>query len=200
VICSFGRLGTFYGCRALDYRPDIVTLAKGMSSGYQPCGGMVVREPIFQAFVEEDRRYFAHGITFGGHPVACAVALENIRILEAEELMERAEPMGARLREGLGSLLGHSVAGDVRGMGLMYSLELVKDKETRETFNEEERDRLLRGYLSPRLFEMGLICRADDRGDPVITLAPPLIVSQEEIDRAIAILDQVLTEVDREFL
>ena len=110
---------------------------------------------------------YAHGITFGGHPVQCAIALKNIEIMKRERIVENVRDNGDAFRATLAQLLDLPIVGDLRGTGFFYALELVKDKETRETFSDEECETLLRGFLSPRLFEKGLICRADDRGDPV---------------------------------
>jgi adenosylmethionine-8-amino-7-oxononanoate aminotransferase len=137
---------------------------------------------------------YTHGITFGGHPVMCAIALKNIEIMKRERIVEHVKEHEGMARATLSQLLELPIAGDLRGTGFFYALELVKDKETRETFTPEESEWLLRGFLSKRLFEAGLICRADDRGDPVIQLSPPLVAGQEEFDRIASILGDVLTE------
>jgi adenosylmethionine-8-amino-7-oxononanoate aminotransferase len=137
---------------------------------------------------------YSHGITFGGHPVMAAIALKNIEIMKRERIVEHVKAQEDAFRETLAQLLELPIAGDLRGTGFFYALELVKDKETRETFTDEECEWLLRGFLSPRLFEAGLICRADDRGDPVIQISPPLVAGQEEFDKIASILGEVLTE------
>lgn len=200
VICAFGRLGAMFGCQAADYRPDIITVAKGLSSGYQPAGGMLTHERLAETFLSEPDGMFSHGLTFGGHPVACAVALKNLEILEREGLIDRARSVGARLRDGLEQLRSHSVVGDVRGMAMLQAIELVKDKATKETFDEGESKELIGGFLTPRLLEAGLICRADDRGDPVIMIAPPLVAGDDEVDAILERLDGVLSETEKRFL
>ena len=135
---------------------------------------------------------YAHGITFGGHPVQAAIALKNIEIMKRERIVENVAENQDAFRSTLAQLLDLPIAGDLRGTGFFYALELVKDKETRETFSEEECETLLRGFLSPRLFESGLICRADDRGDPVVQISPPLVATQEQFDEITGILGDAL--------
>jgi adenosylmethionine-8-amino-7-oxononanoate aminotransferase len=137
---------------------------------------------------------YSHGITFGGHPVQAAIALKNLEIMKREKIVERVAGEQSTFRDTLAQLLELPIVGDLRGTGFFYALELVKDKETRETFSDEECERLLRGFLTPRMFEAGLICRADDRGDPVIQISPPLIAGQAEFDELVGILGEVLTE------
>ena len=126
-----------------------------------------------------------HGITFGGHPQP-AIALKNIEIMKREGIVEHVAETQGDLRSGLETLLDLPIVGDVRGTGFFYALELVKNKETRETFGPEESEWLLRDYLSGKLFERGLICRADDRGDPVVQVSPPLIAGQADSTRSSA--------------
>lgn len=193
VICAFGRLGTMFGGQKFDYVPDIITCAKGMTSGYSPIGAMIASERLFEPF-KNGTEMFAHGYTFGGHPVSSAVALANLDLFEREDLLghvTRNEPV---FRQTLESLLDLPIVGDVRGSGYFWGIELVKDKATKETFNTEESERLIRGFLSSALYEAGLYCRADDRGDPVIQLAPPLICGPGEFDEIESILRSVLTE------
>ena len=135
-----------------------------------------------------------HGITFGGHPVGCAIALANIAIMKRERIVEGVAEQGSLFRKTLEQLLDLPIAGDLRGTGYFYALELVKNKETRESFSDAECESLLRGFLSGRMFERGLICRADDRGDPVIQISPPLIAGPKEFDEITGILADVLTE------
>ena len=146
-----------------------------------------------EPFLESTSMY-SHGLTFGGHPVMCAIALKNIEIMKREGIMEHVLGNEAAFRATLEQLLDLPIVGDVRGAGYFYAIELVKDKETRETFTDAECESLLRGFLSPRLFERGLICRADDRGDPVIQISPPLIATQKEFDEMTGILGQTLAE------
>jgi len=193
VICAFGRLGPMFGCDKFDYLPDMITCAKGMTSGYSPIGACIVTDRLVEPFLQ-GTTYFPHGYTFGGHPVSSAVALANLDIFEAEGLNQRVLDNENAFRTTLEKLLDLPIVGDVRGDGYFYGIELVKDKATKETFNDDEAERLLRGFLSKALFDAGLYCRADDRGDPVIQLAPPLICGQAEFDEMEQILRGVLTE------
>jgi adenosylmethionine-8-amino-7-oxononanoate aminotransferase len=140
---------------------------------------------------------YSHGITFGGHPVMAAIALKNIEIMKRERIVEHVAETEVDFHKTLSQLLDLPIVGDLRGTGFFYALELVKDKETRETFSDEECETLLRGFLSPRLFERGLICRADDRGDPVVQISPPLVAEQEQFDEIVSILGDVLTEASQ---
>ena len=193
VICAFGRIGEMFACKDFGYTPDIITCAKGLTSGYSPIGAMIASDRLFEPFRKGDSM-FAHGYTFGGHPVSAAVAMANLDIFEKEGLNQRVHENAPAFRATLEKLLDLPIVGDVRGEGYFYGIELVKDKETRETFTDEEADRLLVDFLSPALFEAGLYCRADDRGDPVVQLAPPLIIGQPEFDEIEQKLRSVLTE------
>jgi adenosylmethionine-8-amino-7-oxononanoate aminotransferase len=196
VICAFGRLGHWFGAERYGYQPDIVTMAKGMTSGYSPIGGMLASDRVVEPFLEGTTT-FLHGITFAGHPVSAAVALANLDVMEKEDLLGNVRRNEAAFRATLEKLLDLPIVGDVRGDGYFYGIELVKDKTTKETFDDDESERLLRGYLSSALFDAGLICRADDRGDPVIQLAPPLTIGQPEFDYIEHVLREVLTEAGR---
>jgi adenosylmethionine-8-amino-7-oxononanoate aminotransferase len=193
VITGFGRLGSWFGSELYDIRPDLMTCAKGLSSAYAAIGAVVAADHVVEPFLSAEGMY-THGITFGGHPVQCAIALKNIEIMKRERVVENVRDHGDEFRSTLAQLLDLPIVGDLRGTGFFYALELVKDKETRETFDDAECETLLRGFLSPRLFEKGLICRADDRGDPVIQISPPLIATQREFDELTGILGEVLSE------
>jgi adenosylmethionine-8-amino-7-oxononanoate aminotransferase len=193
VICAFGRLGHYFGSERYGYVPDIITFAKGVTSGYSPLGGMIVRDEIMEPFLSGTAT-FLHGITFAGHPVSTAVALANLDVFEAEDLLGNVRKNEAGFRATLEKLNDLPIVGDVRGAGYFYGIELVKDKATKETFDDDESERLLRGYLSHALFDAGLVCRADDRGDPVIQLSPPLICTQEHFDEIEQILRATLSE------
>ncbi|GAB40787.1 MULTISPECIES: aspartate aminotransferase family protein [Gordonia] len=193
VICAFGRIGSMFACEDFGYQPDIITCAKGMTSGYSPIGAMIASERLFEPF-NDNTTTFAHGYTFGGHPVSAAVALANLDIFEREGLNDHVKTTAPAFRSTLEKLHDLPIVGDVRGEGFFYGIELVKDKATKETFTEAESERILRGFLSTALFDAGLYCRADDRGDPVIQLAPPLICGQAEFDEIEQILRGVLTE------
>jgi len=196
VITAFGRLGYWFGSERYDIRPDIVTCAKGLSSSYAAIGAVIATDRVMEPFLESTS-IFSHGITFGGHPTMCAIALKNIEIMKREGIVEHVRENESRFREKLETLLDLPIVGDVRGTGFFYAVELVKDKETRETFDEEECETLLRGYLSGALYDAGLICRADDRGDPVVQISPPLVATDREIDEIVGILGDVLTEAGR---
>jgi adenosylmethionine-8-amino-7-oxononanoate aminotransferase len=193
VICAFGRLGYIFGSERYGYTPDIITFAKGVTSGYSPMGGMMVSDRLMEPY-QKDEHTFLHGVTFAGHPVSCAVALANLDVFEKEDLLGNVRANEAGFRATLEKLNDLPIVGDVRGDGYFYGIEVVRDKATRETFSDDEAERLLRGFLSPALFEAGLICRADDRGDPVIQLSPPLTCTQEHFDEIEQILRSVLTQ------
>ncbi|MCQ6273339.1 aspartate aminotransferase family protein [Pseudarthrobacter sp. R1] len=192
VICAFGRLGTYFGAEKFDYVPDIITCAKGLTSGYVPMGAMIASERLFEPFATGEA-FFKHGYTFGGHPVAAAVALANLDLFEREGINQHVLGNEAAFRSTLEKLKDLPIVGDVRGSGYFYGIELVKDKATKETFTAEESQRVLKTFLSKDLFENGLYCRADDRGDPVIQLSPPLIIGQPEFDEMEQILQSSLT-------
>ncbi len=193
VICAFGRLGYYFGSERYRYQPDIITFAKGVTSGYAPLGGMLVSDRLMEPFAE-GAATFLHGVTFAGHPVSAAVALANLDVFEKEGLLDNVRANEAAFRSTLEKLGDLPIVGDVRGDGYFYGIELVKDKATRATFDEDESERLLRGFLSQALFDAGLVCRTDDRGDPVVQLAPPLVCTQEHFDEIEQILRSVLTE------
>ncbi len=193
VITGFGRLGAWFASDRYDIRPDIITSAKGLSSAHAAIGAVIVRDPVMEPFLEGAQMY-SHGITFGGHPVMAAIALKNIEIMKREGIVEHVAEQQDTFRATLAQLLDLPIVGDLRGAGYFYALELVKDKETRRGFSDEESESLLRGFLSAKLFERGLICRADDRGDPVVQISPPLIAGQAEFDEMVGILGDVLAE------
>ncbi len=193
VICAFGRLGYMFGSERYDYQPDVITFAKGVTSGYAPLGGMIVRDFLMEPYLK-DETSFLHGVTFAGHPVSCAVAMANLDVFEKEDLLGNVRANEGAFRATLEKLHDLPIVGDIRGDGYFYGIEMVKDKTTRETFDDDESERLLRGFLSHALFDAGLICRADDRGDPVIQLSPPLTCTQEQFDEIEQILRSVLTE------
>jgi adenosylmethionine-8-amino-7-oxononanoate aminotransferase len=193
VICAFGRLGEWFGSKRYDYVPDIITVAKGLTSGYAPLGAMIAGDRVVEPFLHGDAS-FSHGFTFAGHPVSCAVAMANLDVFERDDILGHVRRTEDAFRAGLQSLEDLPIVGDVRGDGFFYAIELVKDKGTRETFTDEEGERLLRGFMSGAFFEAGLICRADDRGDPVVQLSPPLICDQPEIDFMVEVLRTVLSE------
>jgi adenosylmethionine-8-amino-7-oxononanoate aminotransferase len=166
---------------------------KGLTYGYSPVGAMLVTDRVYEPFATGETT-FMHGYTFGGHPVSCAVALANLDVMEKDGLLDHVQANEAAFRSTLERLRDLPIVGDVRGAGYFYGIEMVKDKTTKETFDEDESERLLRGFLSKALFDAGLYCPADDRGDPVVQLAPPLICDQQHFDEIEQILRNVLTD------
>ncbi len=194
VICGFGRLGEWFGSQRYGYEPDLITCAKGLTSAYQPMGALMISDRVADRLLSAEQM-FTHGVTFGGHPIAAAVALKNLEIMERLDVLGNVRANEDYLRDALLGLQARNpIIGDVRGAGYFWAMELVKDPATKETFSPAECDVLLRDFLSPRLFAEGLLCRADDRGDPVIQVSPPLICTREHIDEAVAVFDRVLPE------
>jgi adenosylmethionine-8-amino-7-oxononanoate aminotransferase len=193
VITGFGRTGHWFASERYDIRPDLVTSAKGLSSAYAAIGAVIATDRVMEPF-SQPGQMFSHGMTFGGHPVQAAVALKNIEIMRREGIVEHVREREPDFRATLAQLLELPIVGDLRGCGFFYALELVKDKETRETFTDDECDELLRRFVSPQLFERGLICRADDRGEPVVQVCPPLVATQAEFDEIAGTLGAVLQE------
>ena len=193
VICAWGRLGHYFGCERFGYVPDIITVAKGLTSAYAPMGALIASDAVAAPFMEGDAS-FAHGFTFAGHPLASAMAMANLDIFEREDLCGHVLAKEGEFRQMLESLYDLPIVGDVRGAGYFQAIELVKDRETKESFDDEESEYLLRGFLSGELYKRGLICRADDRGDPVIQLAPPLIADTEQFEEIHDVLHGVLSE------
>jgi adenosylmethionine-8-amino-7-oxononanoate aminotransferase len=193
VICAYGRLGTIFGAQKYGYQPDMITSAKGLTSGYSPLGAAIISDAVFEPFAHGNVA-FPHGYTFGGHPVSCAVGLANLDLFEREDLLGNVLRHENVFRQTLERLYDLPIVGDVRGDGYFYAIELVKDKTTKQTLDSAEVERVLRGYVSGALFENGLYCRTDDRGDPVVQVAPPLICGQAEFDEMEQILRHVLTE------
>ena len=196
VICAWGRLGHYFGCERYGYQPDIITSAKAITSAYAPMGAMIVSDKIADPFMD-GHAMFAHGFTFAGHPVAAAAALANLDIYEREDLCGHVRAKEGEFRGMLESLRDIAIVGDVRGDGFFQAIELVRDQDTKESFNDEESEWLLRGFLSGELYRRGLICRADDRGDPVIQLAPTLICDTEQFEEMEAVLRPTLEEATR---
>jgi len=193
VICAYGRLGHMFGCERYGYQPDMITSAKGLTSGYSPLGAMLVSARVAEPFVGTGDS-FLHGITFAGHPVSCAVALANLQVFADEKILDHVQANEVAFRSAIDDLADLPIVGDVRGAGYFYGIELVRGREGRISFTDDERESLLRGFLSNRLLEIGLICRADDRGEPVIQLSPPLVAGPSEFEEINAKLRQALTE------
>ena len=195
VICGFGRVGDWFGSTRYGIQPDVMTLAKGITSAYAPLGAVVASERVIEPFFAEPKTAFAHGITFGGHPVSCAIGLANLAVIEREDLVARVQHHMGAFRALCEQLWAeHPMVGDVRGDGYFYSLELVKDKDTKETFAPAERDELIKGFLTPRARELGVYMRFDDRGETCAQFAPPLVAGPAEFDEMVGVLRQVLDE------
>ncbi|MEJ2130765.1 MAG: aspartate aminotransferase family protein [Gammaproteobacteria bacterium] len=190
VINGFGRTGKMFASEHWDLVGDIMTMAKGLSSGYVPIGAAICRPHVVEAFEGENR--LSHLLTFGGHAVACAAALANLEIIQREKLVDNSAIMGKRLLKQLEELKSHPIVGDVRGLGLLCGVELVKDRETKEKF-EGEGDELK--FMTQRLQDKGLLTRAGN----VISLAPPLCIKKEQVDRIVEIIDETLSEAEQEF-
>jgi adenosylmethionine-8-amino-7-oxononanoate aminotransferase len=199
VICAWGRLGHYFGAERYAYQPDIITTAKGITSAYAPMGAVIASDRVFEPFAKGTTS-FLHGITFGGHPIAAAVAMANLDVFEAEGLLEHVRENEPHLRAMLESLRDIEIVGDVRGAGYFQAIELVPDRETKAHFTRAQSETLIRGYLSEEMFRRGLICRADDRGDPVIQFSPPLIAGPEQFEEIEAVLRPVLEEASRRML
>jgi adenosylmethionine-8-amino-7-oxononanoate aminotransferase len=193
VICAWGRLGEWFGADRYGYQPDIITTAKGLTSAYAPMGAVIVSDRLAEPFLT-GANSFVHGFTFGGHPMSAAIANANLDAFEREGVIEHVRTNESAFRGMLESLRDLPIVGDVRGAGYFQAIELVRDKETKESFTDAESETLLRGFLSGELYRRGLICRADDRGDPVIQLSPPLIAGPEQFEEIEAVLRPVLTE------
>lgn len=193
VICAYGRLGTMFGCEKFDYQPDIITTAKGLTSGYAALGAAIISDRIFEPF-STGTTSFAHGYTFGGHPVACATALANLDLFEKEDLLGNVLRNEDAFRTTLDKLRDLPIVGDVRGNGYFWSVELVKNQATKEPFTPDDCERILRGVVAPGMWEAGVYCRADDRGNAVVQFAPPLICGQAEFDEIESAMRSVLTD------
>ncbi len=178
MICGFGRTGEWFGSDFYDLKPDMMTIAKGLTSGYIPMGGLIVRDEVVAVLNEGGD--FNHGFTYSGHPVAAAVALENIRILREEKIVEKVHAETAPyLQKRLRELNDHPLVGEVRGVGMLGAIELVQDKATRKRYEGRGVGMICRQFC----FDNGLIMRAV--GDTMI-ISPPLVISKDEIDELVA--------------
>ena len=195
VITGFGRTGKMFAVENWEIVPDIMTIAKGATSGYAPLGAAVVKKEIAERFRPGAEEAFQHVITFGGHAVACAAALANIAIIEREGLVEKSARLGAHFKSALNGLNGHKSFGNVRGLGLMCALQLRKNRSGNENFSADERTAVTKAVID-KCFRKGLnIMGSVDK----FAFMPPLVVTKEELDRAIEIVDAVLTEIEAEF-
>jgi adenosylmethionine-8-amino-7-oxononanoate aminotransferase len=198
VICAFGRLGEWFGVERFDVTPDMTSFAKGVTSGYLPMGGVVVNDRIAST-LRHNASMFMHGSTFGGHPVSSAVALENIAIMEREKLLENVhkheEHFGDELRRMASD---HPIVKEVRGMGFFWAVEIKPERADGTPLEEDEYHKYFKGVVSRKLLEGGLICRFDDKDDPVIQYSPALVSDREVLSRIAEITDYALTELERE--
>ncbi len=192
VICAFGRLGYWFGAEALDYQPDLITFAKGLTGAYAAMGGVLISDKVAEPFLTGKADYL-HGITFGGHPVGSAIALGALEIYEREGILDNVRANEPKARQLLNDLRDIPIVGDVRGMGHFYAIEVVKDQDSREPLSEAEANWLLKDILSDRLFERGMICRLDDRSEPIVQIAPPLVADVALFEEITEILRDALT-------
>ncbi len=198
VICAFGRLGEWFGIERFDVVPDMTTFAKGVTSGYMPMGGVVVNDKISDT-LRGNAPMFAHGSTFGGHPVAAAVALENINIIERENLLQNVRNLEGHFESELKRVAAdHPIVKEVRGMGFFWAVEINPERANGTPLTEDEYQQYFRGVLSRRLLENGLICRCDDKDEPVIQFSPALISDAETISKIAEITDDAITELEKE--
>ncbi len=191
VINGFGRTGKMFATEHFDFVPDIMTIAKGLTSGYAPMAAAIVRPAIFETFKKQDTISMAHLLTFGGHPVAAVAALKNLEIMKRESLVERSAEMGSYLIDRLEELRSHPTVGDVRGTGLLCAIELVKSKENKTRWGKDSTFAKRVGGL---MMDRGFITRTWD----VMHFAPPLVVTRDEIDRMVTIADEALTVAENE--
>ena len=194
VITGFGRTGKMFACEHWGITPDIMTVAKGITSGYIPMGGAILRKSIADSFVGSQKAAFRHVITFGGHPVAAAASLKNLEIMERECLADNSAKMGRYLLDGLEELKEkHAIIGDVRGLGLFCGLEVVKDRQTKEYFPPEAE---LASRLTQAFSDQGILLRGGD----MMNIMPPLCVTTGEIDEIVAALDKGFDQVSQDLL
>ncbi len=198
VICAFGRLGEWFGIERFDVVPDMTSFAKGVTSGYSPMGGVMVGEKIQQT-LRHNAPMFSHGSTFGGHPVSAAVALENISIIERENLLDNVHALESHFEGELKRMSeGHPIVKEVRGMGFFWAVELRPERADGTPLDGEEYQKYFKGVLSRKLLEGGLICRFDDKDEPVIQYSPALVADKEILSKIADITDEAVTELERE--
>lgn len=198
VICAFGRLGEWFGIERFGVVPDMSTFAKGVTSGYLPMGGVVVNDKIANT-LKENAPMFSHGSTFGGHPVSSAVALENINIIEREKLLENVHDLEGHFGDELRRMAGdHPIVSEVRGMGFFWAVEVNPERADGTPLEDDEYQKYFKGVVSRKLLEGGLICRFDDKDDPVIQFSPALVSDKEILSKIADITDSALTELEKQ--
>jgi len=191
VINGFGRTGTMFATEQFDFVPDIMTMAKGLTSGYAPMAATIVRPSVFESFKDQKSVGMGHLLTFGGHPVCAVAALTNIQIFDDENLVARGAEMGVYLKERLEELRAHPTVGDVRGVGLLQAIELVTSKSKKTNFDKKHP---FTERVKNLMMERGFLTRVRD----VMHFAPPLVVAREEIDKMVTIADEALTVAESE--
>jgi|TARA_Y100000031_G_scaffold156747_1_gene212836 adenosylmethionine-8-amino-7-oxononanoate aminotransferase len=192
VVCGFGRTGKWFGIENWDVVPDIMAMAKGITSGYQPLGAVIASEKISETF-EKSEDVLRNVTTYGGMPGSCAAGLANLTIFEEEGLIEKSASMGKYISDRLQPLNQHPMVGDIRGMGMFWGIEMVKDKETKEPINARKDVATLTGKLT----DLGLITRADNG---TIRFMPPLVTTEEEVDEAVGIVEEAISHLETELL
>ena len=193
VICGFGRTGNMFATQTFDLKPDMISIAKALSAAYLPIAGVMINEKVYQALMENSAKIgtFGHGYTYSGHPVSCAVALETLKIYEERDIVGHVKRVGPRMQQGLRRFMDHALVGEVRGIGLVGAIELVRDKATKESFDPKQD---VGAYLSRRAQEHGLIVRA--MGDN-IAFTPPLIITEAQVDEMIDKFGRALDDTSR---
>ena len=197
VICAFGRLGEWFGIERFGVVPDMTSFAKGVTSGYLPMGGVVVNERI-SSTLRRNAPMFSHGSTFGGHPVSCAVALENIAIMEREGLLHNVHELEGHFGDELRRMASeHPIVKEVRGMGFFWAVEVKAEWPDGTPVSGRDYQENFKGLLARKLLEGGLICRFEDKEDPVIEFSPALVADKDVLGRIAEITDYALTELER---
>ena len=198
VICAFGRLGEWFGIERFDVVPDMTSFAKGVTSGYLPMGGVVVNDKIAHT-LKNNAPMFMHGSTFGGHPVSSAVALENIKIMEREKLLQNVHDLEGHFGDELGRMAeAHPIVKEIRGMGFFWAVEINPERADGTPLTGDEYQKYFKGVVSRKLLEGGLICRFDDKDEPVIQFSPALVSDRGVISRIAEITDEALTELEKQ--
>ncbi len=197
VISGFGRIGEWFAVSREGVAPDLISVAKGLTSAYAPMGAVLARASVVDPLVADGGRVFRHGITFGGHPLSAAIALKNIEIFERDQVLQNVRALAPHLQSRMEELRSLPIVGDVRGAGFFWAVEMVSDADNTR-LDQAQRDQLIRGFLPKRFREAGLIARTDDRGDAVMQIAPPLISDAALLDEIVDRLADVLTDAGKQ--
>ena len=193
VISGFGRLGEWFAVSREGVAPDLISVAKGLTSAYAPMGAVLANSRVVGPLISGQGRVFRHGVTFAGHPLSAAIALKSIEIFERDEVLENVRSLEGHLGKRMEELRSLPIVGDIRGAGFFWAVEMVKDADNTR-FDQAERDTLVRGFLPKRFREARIIARTDDRGDAVMQIAPPLISDAALLDEIVDRLADVLTD------